>query len=208
MNGKPKAISPRNLGWLEYKLSDKEMDYVWRCIKNKKKKINDKLVGQISGSYLLEDRGDWFWMNLLKPMCNQYAEDYENILERNVTFSQKHPYYMDKWWVNYQKQGEFNPFHKHNGVYSFVIWMKIPTEHEKQNRNNPSNCQFKGVFEFTYTNILGDVITHPYNSSSKLEGIMLFFPAGLHHQVYPFYNCDEDRISVSGNVMCNTAKTI
>ena len=31
-----KAFSPENLGWLEYKLNDKERDYVWRCIKNKK----------------------------------------------------------------------------------------------------------------------------------------------------------------------------
>jgi RNA polymerase sigma factor (sigma-70 family) len=27
-----KAIRPDNLGWLEKKLSDKEMEYLWRCI--------------------------------------------------------------------------------------------------------------------------------------------------------------------------------
>ena len=27
---------PPNLGWLEYKLDSQEIDYVWRCIKNKK----------------------------------------------------------------------------------------------------------------------------------------------------------------------------
>ena len=29
---------------------------------------------------------------------------------------------------------------------------------------------------------------------------MLFFPAKLMHTVYPFYNCDKERISISGNI--------
>ena len=43
--------------------------------------------------------------------------------------------------------------------------------------------------------------------SPKLEGTMVFFPAQLRHAVYPFYNCDEERISISGNIALNTAKT-
>ena len=30
---------------------------------------------------------------------------------------------------------------------------------------------------------------------------MLFFPSSLNHAVYPFYDCDEDRVSISGNIM-------
>ena len=33
-----------------------------------------------------------------------------------------------------------------------------------------------------------------------MEGMLLFFPARLNHEVYPYYNCDEQRISISGNV--------
>jgi len=29
---------------------------------------------------------------------------------------------------------------------------------------------------------------------------MLFFPAEMMHQVYPFYNCEEERITISGNI--------
>ena len=32
-----KPIYPVNVGWLQYKLNTQEMDYVWRCIENKKK---------------------------------------------------------------------------------------------------------------------------------------------------------------------------
>ena len=33
------------------------------------------------------------------------------------------------------------------------------------------------------------------------EGRMLFFPASLQHQVYPFYECEEERITISGNIV-------
>tara|TARA_B100000519_G_scaffold120473_1_gene103987 strand:- start:501 stop:641 length:141 start_codon:yes stop_codon:yes gene_type:complete len=36
--------------------------------------------------------------------------------------------------------------------------------------------------------------------SPKMEGTMLFFPARLKHTVYPFYNCKEERVSISGNI--------
>ena len=37
-----------------------------------------------------------------------------------------------------------------------------------------------------------------------MEGTILFFPSQLQHTVYPFYNCEEDRISISGNIGFNT----
>ena len=36
--------------------------------------------------------------------------------------------------------------------------------------------------------------------SSKDEGRMLFFPASTLHLVYPFYECKEDRVTISGNI--------
>ena len=44
-----------------------------------------------------------------------------------------------------------------------------------------------------------------YTDPSK-EGIILFFPSELSHQVFPFYNCDEDRVSISGNLVLNSKK--
>ena len=37
-----KYCSPPNVGWLEYKLKSKEMDYLWRCIENKNEENNSK----------------------------------------------------------------------------------------------------------------------------------------------------------------------
>ena len=33
-----------------------------------------------------------------------------------------------------------------------------------------------------------------------LEGNMVMFPSRLHHQVYPFYESDKERVSISGNI--------
>ena len=43
-----------------------------------------------------------------------------------------------------------------------------------------------------------------YHMSPQEEGKMLFFPATMSHQVYPFYESLEDRISISGNIGIDT----
>ena len=74
-----KVIQPETLGWLEYKLNPQEMDYVWRCIKNKKGDEKGKLAGNISASNLLVDRSDWFYMNTLKSLIVKYEKQWRNL---------------------------------------------------------------------------------------------------------------------------------
>ena len=62
-----KVIQPETLGWLEYKLNPQEMDYVWRCIKNKKGDEKGKLAGNISRSYRLGIDQIGFICTLLNP---------------------------------------------------------------------------------------------------------------------------------------------
>ena len=109
-------------------------------------------------------------------------------------------------WVNYQKQTEFNPRHHHTGIYSFVVWMKIPTNFEDQRKLKiaESTSNFISNFCFDYKNMLGHETGSVYPMSPEMEGVMLFFPSELNHAVYPFYNCDEERISISGNLMLDT----
>ena len=137
----------------------------------------------------------------------EYTQSYEKYYE-TLPINARHPYFMQKLWVNYQKENEFNPLHDHTGIYSFVIWMKIPTNHFEQNKNPislDSNSHKISVFDFQYTDMLGSIRNYAYEMSPKVEGTMLFFPATLKHQVYPFYNCDEERVSISGNVCLDTS---
>ena len=205
-----KPIYPVNLGWLQYKLNTQEMDYVWRCIENKKENTSKTLAGNISASYSLMDRGDWFWMNVIRPLVMHYADDFRNI-GKELPITVKHPYCLERWWVNYQKQNEFNPIHHHTGVYSFVIWMKIPYDSRKQNQKDiarNSNAPLIGDFQFLYRDMLGGSDNYSYRMNPDLEGTLLFFPAQLDHQVYPFYDCDEERISVSGNITVDSSKRV
>ena len=175
-----KSVRPPALGWLEKKLSDQEMDYLWRCIGNKKGDHRSNLAGNVSGSYLLMDRGDWFWLNTLKPLCATYQKEFDNNLGDSVAVSGKHPYFLGSWWVNYQNQNEFHPLHKHGGVYSFVIWMKIPTHYKDQQRlpiSSNSNNDSVSNFEFVYTDICGKIMNWDYEMCPELEGTLVFFPS-------------------------------
>jgi len=207
---KIKAVRPDNFGWLEKKLSDKEMEYLWKCIDGRKKSHKNNLAGQIHESNILIDKSDWFWQHTLHPLCVEYYQEFDN-LGGNIPVNQKHPYYLNSFWVNYQKQGEFNPLHDHGGVYSFVIWMKIPTKHFEQNKNPislKSNTHVISTFQFHFLDILGQSMQYSYEMNPEMEGTLVFFPAKLRHVVYPFYNCDEDRISISGNITLNTTKLL
>ena len=205
-----KAVRPNNFGWLEKKLSNKEMEYLWRCIDNRKKSYKKNLAGQIHESNILTDKSDWFWQNTLAPLCAEYSLEFGNI-GSIIPVNQLHPYFLNSFWVNYQKQGEFNPLHDHGGVYSFVIWMKIPTKHFEQNKNPislKSNSHLISAFQFHFLDIFGQHENYTYEMNPEMEGTLVFFPAKLRHVVYPFYNCDEDRISISGNITLNTAKLL
>ena len=125
-------VVPPNIGWLSYSLDDKEIDYLWNCIDNKTQNYKDQLAGNISSSFKLEDENDWFFNQTLLPLTKVYKHEFVNLGARIPTVN-VHPYTLGSWWVNYQKQHEFNPSHGHQGVYSFVIWLKIPTEHAEQN---------------------------------------------------------------------------
>tara|TARA_B100001113_G_scaffold237617_1_gene195344 strand:- start:256 stop:867 length:612 start_codon:yes stop_codon:yes gene_type:complete len=198
-----RSVVPDNLGWLEYDLSKDELDYVWKCIRNKKQSMTAGLAGNIDSSFELEDTNDWFFNNCIKKLLNAYGENFEN-LGANIPNNNTHPYFMNSWWVNFQKKHEFNPLHDHYGVYSFVIFVKIPIDFKEQNKNNVSNTPLRSAFQFVYTDIMGGIKTEEYQLSTEDEGPMLFFPSGLHHQVYPFYDCDKERITVSGNIAINT----
>jgi|TARA_R100000388_G_C7169088_1_gene123022 hypothetical protein len=199
-------ITPRNLGWLELKLDDKELKFLWDMINERGEKINDRLAGNIDSSYEIYDKGGWFTENVLLECGIKYEKNYGNIWSK-VPITGSHPFTLSSMWVNYQKQYEFNPLHDHTGVFSFVIWMQIPTDYEDQKQisiTKDSNLPVVSNFVLNYHNTLGMIAQHVYAMSKEMEGTMLFFPSQLMHCVYPFFNCNKDRISISGNLSIDT----
>ena len=202
------CIVPSDAGWINVELDDTEMDFLWKSIENRGEDKKHELAGNIDSSYKIFDKDNWFYNNTLVRLCEAYSNTFKNVGDRLPT-RDKHPYYLDTMWVNYQKQTEFNPVHDHKGVYSFVIWMKIPTEYDEQKENpiaKTTNSSCISNFCFNYINMLGENEFYYYEMSKKMEGKMVFFPSKLTHVVYPFYNCSEYRISISGNICLDTTR--
>ena len=188
-----------NLGYLETKLSPTVLKFLGGSIKNKNnKKHNPRLAGNIGSSYLIPDKNDWFFNNVLDPCIPPYTRYFGNgAVPQSLIKNCK--YVLQSMWVNYQKKYQFNPLHNHTGVFSFVIWLSIPNE-KKVPFVKHSNSPRASCFEFAYNDILGRIRNRIFSLSPKNEGTMLFFPATLIHQVYPFFTSDKDRISISGNI--------
>ena len=185
------------------------MDKLWEYISTAKKNPksnNDSLAGNLSSSLVLNDTDNWFFVNTCIPVIEKYKEIFKKSTAFNSQsiFKNDISYGLDRLWVNFQKQHEFNPMHNHSGVYSFVVFMKIPTVWKEQCEIpfvKESNSPKASAFEFVYTDIMGHIRSYAYCLDSSFEGIMLFFPAEINHQVYPFYNCEEERITISGNII-------
>ena len=197
-----------NVGVVEGKLPEDTVDGLWKLIEESKKQPEDmkpELAGNISSSIRLDGNSpliEDFVKNVIPIYIEQTIKSYGP--PWRVTMKEGQGWNLESLWVNFQRKHEFNPPHDHSGVYSFVIWMQIPTSYAEQRKlpicaesnadNHISN------FAFSYTNTLGKVSTFAYNMEKEAEGYMVMFPAQMLHQVFPFYESDGERISISGNI--------
>ena len=207
-----KVATPKNVGWVQAKLDKIHIDYLWKIIKEgKQNKLSFKseLAGHLSNSFEVEDTNHWFFNNVLHELISAFYNSNGGAHPKNSiesAFRSNFIVRLEKFWANYQYKHEFNPPHNHSGLYAFVIWMKIPYTSEEQKKlkflDGLKDVDKKaGDFEFVYTNLLGDISNYRYPMSPELEGTIILFPAQFMHCVYPFYDCDEPRISLSGNLM-------
>ncbi len=196
-------INPRNFGWIHHKMSEACINHIWDCI-NTAKGDNAKgnLVGQIDRSIVLEDKNGWLWNNVLKHLYLDYDSKWGHGHCKVPLDEDLDPYLKDMW-VNYQKQHEYNPIHDHGGLYSFAAWLNIPTHYEDQaqiGNAKDASSSYNSTFMFQYLDIFGSPQYMRYELSPDYENMLLFFPSCLQHCVFPYYNCDEERISISGNI--------
>ena len=196
-----------NIGVIEGKLPEDTVDGFWKLIEESRKQPEDmkpELAGNISSSIRL-DGGSPLIEDFVKDIIPKYLEETIKTFPPNrVIMKEGQVWNLESLWVNFQKKHEFNPPHDHSGVYSFVIWMQIPTSYEEQ-RKLPicaeSNAHGSiSNFGFHYTNSLGRVSQFMYNMEKETEGWMVMFPSEMKHEVFPFYENDGERISISGNI--------
>jgi len=174
------------------------------CNKVKNKKTRNKtlkLVGHINEEYSINN----IPINLNDFILGKVLRE-DVIIKRTrelSVISKDVPFYIDKLWVNFQKKHEFNPPHNHAGIYSFVIFVKIPYNLEKEEKYFTKSFNVRPMtskFAFQYVDINGDISTYTLDVDKSFEGKIILFSSKQVHTVFPFYTSDGYRITVSGNI--------
>jgi hypothetical protein len=160
-----------------------------------------RLAGHLDNQINLMNRKDC--VDAITPFVYDLARLYDmrfDYMRRFQTREDDQLLYLQALWLNLQKKHEFNPLHKHGGVYSFAIWHTIPYDIDDEINMFKTKHSKASCFEFGYVDALGlqQFETIPVNKS--YEGVICFFPAVLHHGVYPFFTSDDYRISIAGNL--------
>jgi hypothetical protein len=185
------------------------LDKIWEEVNSIKESnftshqnVGDFLAGQIEKEFALQESFTVIEEMLQVPV---------NAMEQGIQYSsrmmnvnnRKRPLALGTAWVNFQKKHEWNPPHKHDGVYSFVIWLDIPFTVEEEQTVNPgrgANTQHNGGFSFIKNDPIQGVSCVTMPVDKKWNGVIAMFPASMVHMVAPFYSSDDYRISISGNV--------
>ncbi len=206
-----RTISPSNW-FLTDRLSPENMEYLWKRVEVSKKNnsnMKPQLAGIISESLSMDDPND-LMIRLFdhyshhESCIGAFQETFSDSLQGIIMDDKGFFPVLESFWVNHQYKHEFNPMHRHGGTFSFVIWMDIPYNTDDQKnlpiaKSSNSGGACVGNFCFVYSDgrEIRDVVIemHP-----GMNGSICIFPAHQRHMVYPFYECDEPRISISGNI--------
>ena len=164
--------------------------------------LRKTLAGQMDYEYYYKDYAEWF-MPLLDPYMSAWLM---KAVERTSFQLMENPitgYNCYSLWINYQQSYEYNPPHNHGGDVSFIIYLQVPEEILKENKetrlehNNPG----PGVVCFSLGPELPFSITQA--GFMPTAGDIVIFPAWLFHHVNAFKS-NVERISVSGNIKIKT----
>jgi hypothetical protein len=196
----------RNFGYLKYRFEKEDLSPILLEIELMKEKggldHRKYLAGHIEKEFRLVSSKDYL-ESLILPFSAAYENKFNYTESISLKYMKDRPLVLSEAWVNFQQKGEFNPMHKHSGLYSFVIWIDIPydiEEEKKHPKSSGSNCNYPGHFMFIFSNVLGGLFQEPLPVDRSWNYTMVLFPAVMNHEVLPFYGSDGYRISLAGNI--------
>jgi hypothetical protein len=163
--------------------------------KKNKKTYRHKLASLIDNVNAFEDKDLQEIMETLMP----YVQPYVISIVESMGFDTNRlaGLHLDDAWVNFQKQYETNPEHTHDGDFSFVIYLQIPSDLKKEYDAFEGRGNGPGGITFRYGESVNWCITH--HNRFPEEGELYIFPSKLSHWVNPFKTKCE-RISLAGNI--------
>jgi len=188
------------MNWGPFVMKTKLPDYIIKKLKTEGKKAkesyNHALAGHLKNQFLYPQQvQEWFYTEI-HPIIQAYRNGhckFHGIEELNVDLQ------ADDLWVNFMEPGDFNPVHTHGGDYSFVVFVDVPKELKKEQREFEGTSGKPGALMFEYTQQARPRWATTGTTVLPETGDMFMFPALLQHWVAPFKS-NVTRISVSGNL--------
>ena len=169
-------------------------NYVDQTIKDEEKiddlNVGSKLAGNVKQEFKLEPKfvENSGLLNFLGESVTRWIlmSERKKIQKFNVSSS----------WVVRQFENEYNPLHLHGGHISGVGYLKLPNNFGETFQKNKTN-NYNGKIALVHG-------AQMFNCNSTFNvqprvGDFYFFPNYLLHTVYPFYNSNEERRSISFN---------
>jgi len=167
------------------------------CIKNKTKDNRKNLAGHLENEYKID-------IEKFNKLIQNYLTEY------NIAFNHWYNKKISKFetissWVNFMKQGEYNPPHIHSKCdLTCVLYLDIPSKLKDENKKYLGTLKNGGPGSINFTYHLGDdPLTINNSTFFPNTGDFFIFPATLLHSVFPFKSKIE-RISVSANFKIET----
>ena len=183
-------------------------DVLSNDVKSKEWDFSEKLVGKVKKEVqipMTDKDESTYCLDIMKTACLDYLKE---MIELNRAYDwmkvsgglptpTKDNINIAQSWIVSQYPGEYNPWHKHSGNFSAVIYLKIPKDIEKEyDIETRDHYPSTGFIEFMYGQ------SEDFRSDTAMfkpeVGKMLVFPSWLKHSVYPFYT-DGERRSMSFN---------
>lgn len=181
--------------------------------------FSENLVGKVSKEVQIpltnkEERK--YTLDFMKESCLLYLQQ---MIKKNRSYEWNkmtglgtpvnlHPsidnIHIAQCWLVSQYKNEYNPWHKHSGNFSSVMYLKIPEGmNDFMDREYNDHYPASGLIQFMY----GEA--QDFRSDTLMckpeVGKMFLFPSWLRHSVYPFY-CEGERRSLSFNAYYKVKK--
>ena len=135
-------------------------------------------------NYSIKNNRAYAWNKLVAGQEMVDGKKIEKPTLKNIHLTQS--------WMVSQYAGDYNPWHKHSGNFSGVVYLKLPKDMDKEIMEDykdhyPSN----GLIEFSYGESC-DFRSDSLKFNPEV-GKLLLFPSYLKHFVYPFHVKGERR---------------
>jgi hypothetical protein len=190
-----------------YKVDKELNDELLERGKKQTKPYNELLVANIENEFGFDDNDKKVLYPKILPYLKDYVEKYVTPNDKEINFDLE----IRDIWINFQRQGEYNPPHIHPGHLSFCFYVQIPEELKDEKTiafaHPPGSISFtlqeypkiRGVLNNLEMQIDNAVLPKWFYNHLPRTCDLIVFPSYVSHFVESFKTAGIERVSIAGN---------